>query len=299
LKPGAKSLLAPRSERKDSDDARTDALLLLRLLDQIAEELEGLEQRGVDVRAERGRFETVLNQLRRRERSLVALAGADLPAQRPPDARWWWVLDQKVAADRRRRLKRVIGVTLLGLGVLSVLYLLYDHFLAPPPNVRQATSLVFNGERAAAEGDLTGAIERFEAAVALQPDRAEAHLWLGLLYQSTGSLEKAALAFERAQTFLDNRLEFLLQRGLLTLSLSDFDAANQDAMAAIELAPQRPEGYFLLGNVAEQVGDLELALDSFQQAADLAESTGQVTLQVTARVRMATVLQRLATMPQP
>jgi tetratricopeptide (TPR) repeat protein len=299
LKPGAKFPLAPRSERKDSNDAGTDALLLLQLLDQIAEELEDLEQRGVDVRAERGRFETVLNQLRRRERQLVALAGAEMPGQRPPDARWWWHLNEKVAADRKRRLRRVIGVTLLGLGVLSVLYLLYDQFLAPPPSIRQATSLVFKGERAAAEGDLTRAIEQFEAAVALQPDRAEAHLWLGLLYQSTSSLEKAALAFERAQAFLDNELEFLLQRGLLTLSLGDLDAANQDANAAIELAPQRPEGYFLLGNVAEQVGDLELALDSFQQASDLAESTGQVTLQVTARVRMATVLQRLATMPQP
>jgi tetratricopeptide (TPR) repeat protein len=299
LEHGAKSLLTPRSGRKDSDDAGTDALLLLRLLDQIAEELEDLEQRGVDLRAERGRFETVLNQLRRRERSLVALAGAEMPAQRPPDARWWWVLNEKVAADRKRRLKRVIGVTLIGLAVLSVLYLLYDRFLAPPPNVRQASSFSFEGERAAIEGDPTRAIEQFEAAVALQPDRAEAHVWLGVLYESTGNGAKAALAFEQAQAFLDSRLEFLVQRGLLYLALSDFDAANQDANAAIELAPQRPEGYFLLGNVAEQVGDLELALDSFQQAADLAESTGQVTLQVTARVRMATVLQRLATMPQP
>jgi Tfp pilus assembly protein PilF len=85
---------------------------------------------------------------------------------------------------------------------------------------------------------------------------------------------------------------------LLYLSLSDFDAANQDANAAIELAPQRPEGYFLLGNVAEQVGDLRLALDSFQQAAALAESPGQTTLQATARVRIASVLQRLAGNPQ-
>jgi tetratricopeptide (TPR) repeat protein len=65
---------------------------------------------------------------------------------------------------------------------------------------------------------------------------------------------------------------------LLTLSLGDFDAANQDANAAIELAPQRPEGYFLLGNVAEQVGDLRLALDSFQQEAAFGgiDGTGHV-----------------------
>ena len=85
---------------------------------------------------------------------------------------------------------------------------------------------------------------------------------------------------------------------MLYLSLSDFDAANQDANAAIELAPQRPEGYFLLGNVAEQVGDLRLALDSFQQAAALAESTGQVMLQATSRVRTAGILERLAVNPQ-
>lgn len=298
LEPGGRPALTLWSKSTASDNADVNPLLLLRVLDDIADELEYLEQRGVDLRAERGRFETVLNQLRRRERSLVALAGAEMPAQRPPDARWWWYLNEKVATDRKRRLRRVIGSTLIGLGVLSVLYLLYDHFLAPPPNIRQANSFVFKGERAATEGDLTRAIEQFEAAVALEPDRAEAHLWLGVLYQSTGSLEKAALAFERVQALLGSGPDFLLQRGLLYLSMSDFDAANRDATAAIEMAPERPEGFFLLGNVAEQVGDLRLALDSFQQAADLAESTGQTTLQVTARIRIATVLQRLAVNPQ-
>jgi len=296
---GGRSALAPWSKRKVSDNADVNPLLLLRVLDDIADQFEYLEQRDVDLRAERGRFQTVLNQLRRRERLLVALAGAEMPAQRPPDARWWWHLNEKVAADRKRRLRRVIGAALIGVGVLLVLYLLYDQFLAPLPNIRQANALVFEGEQAANEGDLTRAIERFEAAVALQPDRAEAHLWLGVLHRSTGNAVKAALAFEQAQAFLGNGPDYLLQRGLFYLALNDFNLARQDASAVIKLAPQRPEGYFLLGNVAERVGDLRLALDSFQQAAEMAESTEQTALQATSRVRIAGILERLATMPSP
>jgi tetratricopeptide (TPR) repeat protein len=264
--------------------------MLLRLLDNVVDVLEGLEQRGVDLRAERGRFETVLNRLRRHERTLVTLVGAEMRAHRPPNAHWWWHLDEKVAADRRRGLGRVIGATLIGLAALLVLYLLYDRLLAPPPNIRQANAFVSEGERAAIEGNLARSIELFEAAVVLDPERAEAQVWLGILYESTGEAAKATAAFEHAEVLLGSGHDLLFQRGLFYLSVGDFDSAFRDAGAAIELDPQRPEGYLLLGSAAAQVGELKLAIDSLQQAADLAESTGQVALQAIARMRIARIL---------
>ncbi|NIO42591.1 MAG: tetratricopeptide repeat protein, partial [Burkholderiales bacterium] len=170
-----------------------------------------MEQRGADLRAERGRFETVLNQLRRRERSFVAQVGTDLAAQRPPNARWWWYLNEKVAANRKRLFKRVVGVTLIALILLSLGYLGYDRFLAL--HVRQADAHLFEGESAVNQGDLTHAIGEFEKAVALDPTRFEAHLWLGVLHKKTGNPEKAARSFEKAQALLGGGPEFLLQRG--------------------------------------------------------------------------------------
>jgi tetratricopeptide (TPR) repeat protein len=292
------SILARVPTTTVSGATENRGLLLLRLLDQVADELEFMERRGADLRAERGRFETVLNQLRRRERALVAQVGTDMAAQRPPNARWWWYLNEKVAADRKRLFRRVVGVMLIALILLSLGYLGYDRFLALPPHVRQADAHLFEGESAVNQGDLTHAIAEFEKAVALDPTRFEAHLWLGVLHKTTGNLEKAARSFEKAQTLLGSGPEFLLQRGLLYLTLNDLDAANRDATAAVELAPGRPEGFFLRGNAAEQAGDLELALASFQQAVVLAESTGHTALLAMAQVRIADVLQQLAENPQ-
>jgi Flp pilus assembly protein TadD len=274
-----------------------DRLQLLCLLDHVADELEHLEQQGVDLRAERTRFESALSQLSHRQRVLVKQVGSEMAHQRPQDARWWWYLDEKVAADRRRVIKRAVAAVIFGLSLLMALYFLYDRVLAPPPHVRQAATDVFKGEKAAVEGDLTQAVAQFEAAATQVPDDATAQLWLGVLYQDMGRTDEATCAFERAQETLGSGPEFLLQRGLLYLMLNDFDAAGNDALAAIELDPERPEGYFLQGSVAEAIGDLELALASFRRASELAESTGDPELYVIARLRMGAVMQRVGTIP--
>jgi tetratricopeptide (TPR) repeat protein len=278
--------------------AEVDGLALLRLLDRITDELERLEQRGVDLRAERGRLESVLGQLRQRRKVLVAQVGTVLTARRPVEARWWWYLDEQVAADRRRLFKWVVVGTLVGMSLLALAYLLYDRVLAPPPHVRQANAHVFEGEQAVTGGDLARAIEQFEAAAALDPENAEAYLWLGVLYQTTGDVDQATIALERARAFFSTKVDFFLQRGLFYLALNEVDAAEEDALAAVQVAPERPEGYFLLGSVAEQMGDLELAMGSFQRASELAEAIGNAELMVNARIRLATVLETLMAMPE-
>lgn len=275
------------------DQAEMGGLVLLQKLDRVADELERLEERGADMRAERVRFENVLSELRRRDKVFVVKVGPAMAAQRPADARWWWYLDEQVAAKRWRRLKWAVAVALAAVILLGLLYVLYDRFLAAPPNVRQANSLVFHGEKAAIEGDVTRAVEQFERATVLDPENAEAQLWLGVLYQMTGSADQAPTAFGRAQALLNDQVAFWFQRGVLYLALNDNDAASKDALSLIELVPGRPEGYFLLGSVAEKSGDLAAARDSFQKAAELADETGAVEMEVTARIRLGTVLQQL------
>jgi tetratricopeptide (TPR) repeat protein len=280
------------------DGQRVEGIALLQLFDRIADRIDLLEKKGADLRAERGRFESLQKQLRRRGAVLVARVGDALARERPSEARWWWYIREQITADRKRRLFRVARFVLAGLVLLTVLYLLYDQFLAPPPRVRQANAALYEGERALTAGDFLEAIEQFETAIELEPESVDAHLWLGILYQSMGQQDKATLAFERARSFFDADYQFLLERGLGYLELADFDTAQADAEAIIRLVPERPEGYFLLGSTAERMGNVELALEAFQRASDLADASNQPVLQVTARMHIATLLERLDIGPQ-
>jgi tetratricopeptide (TPR) repeat protein len=295
MKTGSRS--TAQAQEGQSGATEVDGLQLLHTLDQVADRIEQLQGRGADLRAEQGRFESVLGQLRRRGKAIVAEMNGRLEGQRPPDAHWWWHLDDYVATERNRRLKRTAAFVLGTLVTLGVLYFLYEAFLAPPPAVRQANAHLSDGERMVESGDLYGAIEELEAAVVLDPEMADAHLWLGVLYQMTDQGAKSDEAFARAREFYGGDSQFLFERGMLYLMLDDPERAGADAAAAIGLAPERPEGYFLQGSVAEQMGDVEVALNAFQRASDLAEATNQPALQVTARMHIAALLERGAAMP--
>ena len=288
-----KSVPTAGSLNKAPADAETVGVGLLRLLDQIADDLEHLDQRGVDVRAERGRFQSVLDQLRSRARALVASTGAEIRTQRPPEARWWWHLDQKVAADRKRTYVRAAGIGLLGLAFVLILTYLIGRILASPTAASQSYARRLIGQQSAIDGDLVGAIVQFESAAELNPDDVDAYLWLGVLHETTGNTEEATVAFERAQALIDNGPEFLLQRGLIYLNIDESDAASKDAEAAVQLAPGQPEGYYLRGMVAERKDELDLAVAYFERAGDLAELIDQPQLQLLARMRYGAVLERM------
>jgi Tfp pilus assembly protein PilF len=138
--------------------------------------------------------------------------------------------------------------------------------------------------------------------VALDPERTDAYIWLGVLYEATGDADRARTNFERARALFDEddsgEVYFRFQRGSLYLAFNDTAAAEQDALTAMEEAPDRPEGFFLLGNVAERTGDLQLAAAAFQQAAALAAATGEDALRATALIRFASISEMLMTMPE-
>jgi tetratricopeptide (TPR) repeat protein len=282
---------------KRTEDTESIGIQLLRLLDQVADELEQLEHSGVDVRAEQGRFESLLDQLRNRARALVASTGAEIQAQRPSEARCWWYLDEKIAADRKRTYARVAGFALVGLAVVLILTYLIGRILASPTPASQSYAHRLLGQQSAIDGDLAGAIEQFEAAAEIDPDDADAHLWLGVLYETAGHIDAASSAFERAQALLGSGPTFFLERGLLYLNINESDAASKDAEAAVKIAPGQPEGYYLQGLVAEWRGDLEHAVTFFEKASELAESTDQPQLQLLARMRFGAVLERLRSRP--
>lgn len=149
-------------------------LRLLHLLDQVAEALTDLDAAGVDVRAERARFEAIQRRLAGRKGRFLAEADAALQEERtavqPDQAHWWWFLDEALAQERKQRLRWVLTRALVAVVLLAVAWLVYDRFLAPPREVRQAFRHSSEGEALVEEGDLRGPLAEFEAAAAPYPD---------------------------------------------------------------------------------------------------------------------------------
>ena len=268
---------------------------LLHLLDQSGDALAELEASGVDVRAERVRFETVQRQLGNQMRRFVAEAGKSLQQERaagqPDQARWWWFLDEAVARQRVRRLRRwLIGIAAAAL-LLAAAALAYDRFLAPPPEVREAFQLGVQGEALVEEGDLRAALKEFGAAITLTPDDPDPWIWLGVIHTQLGELEDAQAAFEKARSLYDSDLDFLLERGLAYVRVRDLAAASADAEQAISEYPDLGYPYYLRASIETEAGDYAAAVADLEQAAELAQANGNTQLEATARVQRAMVIQ--------
>jgi tetratricopeptide (TPR) repeat protein len=66
-----------------------------------------------------------------------------------------------------------------------------------------------------------------------------------------------------------DQLSAHLDRGWDLLNRKDLDSAVRSAQRAIELAPEDPEGYYLLGSIEARAGRAEDALRHFKEAFDL------------------------------
>lgn len=279
------------------------ALELLHLLDQAADGLKELDGADTDFRAEATRFETVQRQLRRRQKQFLSEVGAALQEARagvrPDPWRWWWFLDEALAQQRRHQLRRVLVGIVVGVLVLAAAWVVYDRFIAPPPNVRQAFQHGASGQSRAEQGDLRGALAEFEAAVALDPADSEHWVWKGMMHVKLNEMDEAAAAFDMARSLSETDLGFLLERGMSYLRLGDLEAANADAEQAIAEYPEAGWARILRANVSVERGDTFAALTDLDQAAELAAAADDIQLEAYARTQRAMVLQLQASQLAP
>ncbi len=280
-----------------------EVVALLELLDEAQDLIISLEAKGMDLRPERTRLTTVQNQLRSRAAVLVrevAAAGglSALRQDRAPDrGRWWWYLDELVAQHRRRLLRNgliagVVCLILLGIGIVA-----YNRFLAPDPLTRQKMALINEAEVLLSQSDVPAALEKYQAARALDPTDAEVLIWVGILSQQLGQDVEAENAFSTARVQIGSEVGFLVARGMAYGEAGQLDAAESDAEAALALDPNSAEAHFLLGGVYEAQDRKREAIAELQQAADLARQAGNDTLYVLATTRMAMLLQAGAASP--
>jgi tetratricopeptide (TPR) repeat protein len=275
--------------------AGPEAVQLLHLLDQIARDLETLDQEDVDVRVERSRFEMITSRLERRKGRFLKEAGSALEPAReqvgPEPSHAWWYLDRTASRQRRRTLLRVGAAATAVLAVLTVAWLAYERFIAPPPSVRQALRHVDAGQELVAEGAFDTALEDFEKAAQLTPENPEPWLWQGVLLDGLNEPGEARNAFDVAQSLYDTTFDFYLNRGRVYMQAGQLEKAEADTDRAIDQSAESGWSYYLRASIRFRMGDYDRALADLDRAAELADEAGDTQLEALARTQRAQLLQ--------
>ncbi len=277
---------------------------LLGLFDEIARGLEDLKAAGMDVRVEQSRFETVQSQLDRHKGRFLARAGKAFrearEAARPDREQWWWFVDEEWAQERRQKLRRALIMGAVVVGLLVVVGVLYQLFLAPSPEKRAAWRSESRGEYLAREEkDFEAALVEFEAASALLPDDPEYWVWIGVLRLELGDAEGAEEALTTARSLYPADVYFLLKRAEIYGDVGDLDAAIADADQAILEDPDLAWAYYTRHSIHLERGDPWSALDDLEKADELAQESGDLQLQAVARAERAMVMQMISASPLP
>ena len=277
---------------------------LLYLLDQISEGLDELEASGMDLRAERSRFETIQSQLDRCKGRFLARAGEAFgearEAVQPDQARWWWFIDNTWRQERRQRLRRWLIVGAAVIALLAIVALVNELFFAPPPEVRQASRLGSRGEYLVRdEGDLEAALAEFEAATALDPATPSYLVWIGVLRSELGDAQAAEEAFDAARSLYETNLGFLLARAGAYRDVGNLDAASADVEQAIIEYPESGWVYYTKHLISLDRGDYTTALEDLDKTEELAREAGDVRLEAAARVQKGMILQMAPISSEP
>lgn len=281
----------------------TQALILLRELDQIYHLFGEIEAKGLDLLPERGRFKLMAARIRKEAAALLkALGGATelaghRPQPEPESEQWWWWIDRMVA-DRRKQRLAVVG--LIGgvvLIVISALILLFNTVWAPSPEATIAFRVERNAEVEIEAGEYRAALAVIEQGLTELPTDATFWLYKGLLHQTLDEDAAAAQAFEQSQRYVEEPLYFYLARSQLSLRLDQPSQAELDARAAINLDENEGRAWLLLGQSLQTQGQPYEAVEAYERAADMAWESGDSELVVLARLALSQL--SAAPVPEP
>ena len=258
----------------------------------------------MDLRPEQTRWSGLHSKLQREAgrvmRAVDAAGGlASLRELNPPAQGLWWHLDAVVAADRRgfiRRLGTTVGTVV---ACLAIVWALFTFVIPVDANSVITSEAITALRQLAFEGRWEDALAVIAEAKALltEPD-AELLIWEAVVRDKLGQSGRVqeALAEAKALVPSNRKVAFWWTLGMIRLDIGDLDEARAAGNEALALDASDPQGYFLLGSVAEVEGDIVAAIDFFEKTYQLAIDGDAHQLAVIARVRMGTLLQRPANM---
>jgi tetratricopeptide (TPR) repeat protein len=278
--------------------ATVEALLLQ--LDETQAQFAALEAQGLDLRAERVRWENLTRRLGSRPQ-LIANAARGLPGGmaalrsrhgRTPEDAFWWSADLAFAR-RRRRLFTEIAAILVGIPLLlGLIYWGVTVFFPPDPAAVATLDVEAEVDKAVAAGDVTAALIAAEEAFAGFPDQANLAVWVAILANEAGEGERAADAENAAAAIYGDDVESLwLVFADHHARIGNFEASIDYAQRTIARNPENATAWYHQGRAAAQLGDRALALESLDQASRLAEETSPE-LAVNARLLLADLMRQ-------
>lgn len=118
--------------------------------------------------------------------------------------------------------------------------------------------------------DQAAAAHQFQLAIALNPDYAPAHHWLGLLNSSRGRPEMAVACLERARKLDPDRAVYSGDLAMCYYNARRFGRAIECALNATERVGDDADVYSMLALSYRYDGQLDQALEAARKAADLA-----------------------------
>ena len=280
---------------------------ILLLLDQATKKLETQKEAGGSVSSEASQFESLLMQFRRKGNLFVARAGGAAALQRarkehqPSESHWWWFIDQTLAQERQAKMRRwIVGLAIAG-AVLAILAVGYQQFLAPDPEFQAGVGFQQTAENKLIAGDYEAALDDLDQAIERLPNASELLVMRGVIFEVLEQPDLAQENYAAAQASMEGDEAFYNARARYYLMSALPELAIADAETVLSTNPDAAISYMYIGQAHEILGDIPKAIEFYGIASEVAERTENATLQVMARMQLATLLQQgaLPTMETP
>jgi tetratricopeptide (TPR) repeat protein len=263
--------------------------------DELAALLAALAGQRVDLRAEESRVEALRQRLEREAVRIVRHVERNDQAARLAGSPTWERLRAQALATRRRRLRRALVTGAALAVVVAALAIILPRLPSGPP--RANTSRI---EERLLANDLPGALEVARQEQARAPNDPDIWLWTGALELKAGDRPAAERAWSQARgLYGGDERAFLIDRGAICTQLGLLDAAQADAEALLRLPDGAGFGNLLLAQVKEARGDRAGAIAALEEAARLADASGDAQLAVIAKARLAVMMQQISPFPTP
>lgn len=142
-----------------------------------------------------------------------------------------------------------------------------DHALVLDPNQAQvhiSLGIIYHGT-----GKIDSAIEEFERAIELQPVSDDAHKWAGQCWQRKGDMEKAIKCFQTAIHIRPGYWENYNRLGICYYFFGRYRDAAEQFRRVITIQPDNYLGYNTLGGIYNLLGLYEDAVTMHRRAIEI------------------------------
>lgn len=127
-------------------------------------------------------------------------------------------------------------------------------------------------------GDNENALKAYQEALEAVPNEPTVPFQMAVIYYKDGNYADAATYFlkaaEASEPSGDLHADALYNRAQMQVQLEDFEGAKETMLRLIEVRPDVPEYYDLLGRIYFALGDQEKGMEMFEKAKSLEDKSG-------------------------